>query len=317
MLGLLGVGVGRGEEPETPQGHQGKQVQGGRPPHFTREPQVGLAEHTQEHSLEAGRLKSGEREAGGAPRTPSELPTRTHPSASSAPSCGPCRHSCPWGGNTFGAPDNPPNPLSLNFLSSVMGLKSQSSESCCDREQLCGRSFQNRTQKTRRAQRPTDTHACTHTDACTHVCAHTDTPTHTSKPTCTQVHAQTRASTCTRRTGSSHAPVSTGVASVRINRHQTHTLILRKQGPDIPVNKPNNTCSSKKSQADSPLHHPSDPCSRSWSVSLPRTCPRLAPPPTSQHGPPGKPGVHAQIWAWGLEGMAPPLPRPQAISDSF
>lgn len=31
-----------GEEPETPQGHQRKQVQGGQLPHFTREPQAGL-----------------------------------------------------------------------------------------------------------------------------------------------------------------------------------------------------------------------------------------------------------------------------------
>lgn len=114
--GLLGVKVGVGEEPETPLGHQGKQVQGGQLPHFTCEPQEGLA-GTHPGTPCGGR----EAEVGGVGgrgglHTPSVFPAPTQPSASSASSCGPCRHSCPCGGRSqFGAPDKSPKPARALF----------------------------------------------------------------------------------------------------------------------------------------------------------------------------------------------------------
>ena len=128
----------------------------------------------------------------------------------------PCRHSCPRGGRSpSGAPGKSPQiPLGLSFLISKRVLKSQSS----NREGLRGRGFQN-------------CKVCLHTEhTCVPVQTHASTlaspPAYTGR--CTDTSEFLHTALGALHAHLSHAPVSAGVASIGINRRDTHTPIIRR-----------------------------------------------------------------------------------------
>ena len=134
---------------------------------------------------------------------------------------------------SLGASGESLSPLRLSVLISKMGLKSQSSESWGDRQGRGGQGFRNceglcvicdhrHTHTCTRLHTYTDACAHAYTRACTQ--AHICTPTHVHRPSCTL--ALGAPHTCSR------APVFTGVASGRTNRHQTITPIIPRLYPD-------------------------------------------------------------------------------------